>query len=124
MASSAHLSVFVLYRLSCAENLRRAAATSSVRQTGTPARIAGGRQFERVRVAQFALLPTFVEQSDAIAMLPRRVAERFAAHAAIRIAKLPFPSEPVPICMFWNELKHNDPAHRWLRDLLLGLPVD
>ena len=84
----------------------------------------GMRQFERVRVSQFALLPAFVETSDAIAMLPRRIAERLCAQAEIRIAKLPFPSEPVPICMFWNELKHNDPAHRWLREILLGLSVD
>lgn len=84
----------------------------------------GGEQFDRICVSQFALLPAFVERSDAIALLPRRVAERMAGATDIQIAKPPLASERVPLCMFWNEIKHNDPAHRWLRELLIDLRVD
>ena len=71
-----------------------------------------------VKVPQFNLLPFIVETTDCLAMVSRRVAERMKQHTGIVIRELPFQPAPIPMSMFWNDIKHNDPAHRWFRTLL------
>ncbi|MCH9671892.1 MAG: LysR family transcriptional regulator [Gammaproteobacteria bacterium] len=76
------------------------------------------------KVPQFSLLPFFVEATDCLAMVSRRVAERMQNDTSIVIRPLPpIYGSPVPISMFWNDIKHNDPAHRWFRDQLASLPI-
>ena len=83
----------------------------------------GESEFDVVRVPQFSLLPFFVERTDCLAMVSRRVAEPMSANANIVIRDLPFQEETIPMSMFWNDIKHNDPAHRWFRSLLTGLDL-
>ncbi len=83
----------------------------------------GQNAVDVVRVPQFTLLPFFVEATDCIAMISRRVAERMQSSAAIVIRKLPFQRAPIPMSLFWSEIKHNDPAHRWFRQQLTALPI-
>ncbi len=80
-------------------------------------------QVDAVRLPQFSLLPYFVETTDRLAMVPRRVAERMKQHSNIHIARLPFRNETV-ISMYWNNIKHNDPVHRWFRSLIADLTID
>ena len=79
-----------------------------------------------VRVPDFTLLPFFVETTDCLAMVSRQVAERLRQGANIVIRELPFDMKPVPLGMFWTNIKHNDPAHRWFRELLaeIGRQLD
>ncbi len=75
------------------------------------------------KVPQFSLLPFIVEKTDCLAMVSRRVAELMRKQADIVIRELPFQPTPIPMSMFWNDIKHNDPAHRWFRELLEALPI-
>ena len=59
--------------------------------------------------------------SQAVAVLPRRVAEDLAAHCPLAIRALPFPSPRVTLSMIWHRRLDNHPAHRWLRDILRTL---
>ncbi|MEM7018817.1 MAG: LysR family transcriptional regulator [Pseudomonadota bacterium] len=83
----------------------------------------GENEFDVVRIPEFTLLPFFVESTDCLAMVSRRVAERMKKNAQIVIRGLPFQQPPIPMSMFWNDIKHNDPAHRWFRTLLTQLKV-
>ncbi len=83
----------------------------------------GQNEFDVVRIPQFTLLPFFVEATDCLAMVSRRVAERMQKNASILIRELPFQRAPIPLSLFWNDIKHNDPAHRWFRKLVTDLQI-
>jgi DNA-binding transcriptional LysR family regulator len=82
-------------------------------------RAAGVRQRDVVLVDQFLTLPAIVEASDCLALVQRRLAERFQRSHAIEIHNAPFVSPPVVIRAFWGASVERDPAHRWFRDLLI-----
>jgi len=58
-----------------------------------------------------------VAESDFIATLPRRVAEIAAATLPVRIHPLPLELWDVRIALGWHERCHDDPGHRFFRDL-------
>lgn len=60
-----------------------------------------------------------VAESDLITTLPRRVAELAAATLPVRIHALPIELWDVRIALGWHERCQDDPAHRFLRDLLV-----
>jgi DNA-binding transcriptional LysR family regulator len=53
--------------------------------------------------------------SQAIAVVPRRVAADLAAGSPLSIRALPFPSPRVTLSMIWHRRLDSHPAHRWLR---------
>jgi DNA-binding transcriptional LysR family regulator len=53
--------------------------------------------------------------SEAIAVVPRRVATDLVAICPLAMRPLPFPSPRVALSMIWHRRLDNDPAHRWLR---------
>jgi DNA-binding transcriptional LysR family regulator len=53
--------------------------------------------------------------SEAIAVVPRRVATDLVAICPLAMRPLPFPSPRVVLSMIWHRRLDNDPAHRWLR---------
>ena len=81
-------------------------------------------QFTAVRIPQFSLLPFFVQSTDLVAMVPRRVARLAQDTADIEIRELPFEGKQIPISMAWSELKHNEPSQRWFRNLLADVSIE
>jgi DNA-binding transcriptional LysR family regulator len=73
----------------------------------------------RLAVSSFWSAAFLVAQSDLLAIVPAR----FAAVCAelIDVTALPLPVEmpPMTLSMMWEEVKHNDPAHGWLRGLVV-----
>jgi DNA-binding transcriptional LysR family regulator len=53
--------------------------------------------------------------SEAVAVVPRRVAVDLVAICPLAMRPLPFPSPRVALSMIWHRRLDNDPAHRWLR---------
>jgi DNA-binding transcriptional LysR family regulator len=53
--------------------------------------------------------------SEAIAVVPRRVATDLVAICPLAMRPLPFPSPRIALSMIWHRRLDNDPAHRWLR---------
>jgi DNA-binding transcriptional LysR family regulator len=85
----------------------------------------GVEQRDVVMVQQFATLPAVVEASGCLALIQRRLAERFAACHAIEIHAAPFDLPPLKICAYWPPAMERDPAHAWFRSLLLqARPAD
>lgn len=56
--------------------------------------------------------------SDALAVVPRRVASTLVAICPLLMRPLPFPSPRIPLVMIWHRRLDNHPAHRWLRATL------
>jgi DNA-binding transcriptional LysR family regulator len=56
--------------------------------------------------------------SEALAVVPRRVAVDLVAICPLIMRPLPFPSPAVSLSMIWHRRLDNHPAHRWLRGTL------
>jgi DNA-binding transcriptional LysR family regulator len=78
----------------------------------------GGSQREVVRVPNFWLLAKFVETSDCIALMQRRLAVMLQEKNDIIIVDPPFANNRMLFYLFWDAAHENDPEHRWFRDLI------
>ncbi|NIB40497.1 LysR family transcriptional regulator [Pseudomaricurvus alkylphenolicus] len=74
---------------------------------------------EQIMIPQLTLLPYFVEQSEAVALVQRPVAERFTRYFAIDIHEIDLGLPTVKVCAYWAEVHHNDEFHHWFRDRLV-----
>lgn len=84
-------------------------------------RLLGLEQNDVIKVPNFSMLPLIVEQTDAIALVQRRIAERFAALTDIEIHAPPIAIPPLEVCMYWSHAHERDAAHAWFRDLVKGI---
>lgn len=75
----------------------------------------------RVRVESYQAVPHFVVGTDRIALLQNRLAERVAG--PMGLAVLPCPGNPEPITekFWWHDDYDRDPAHQWLRRILVDV---
>jgi DNA-binding transcriptional LysR family regulator len=56
--------------------------------------------------------------SEALAVVPQRVAADLVAICPLTMRPLPFASPRVSLSMIWHRRLDNHPAHRWLRGTL------
>ncbi len=69
-------------------------------------------------VPHFLFVPEVLERSDLVAMLPSRLVTQRARRLQVREAPVTIPG--YEMAMVWHERSHLDPAHRWLRDLIVS----
>jgi DNA-binding transcriptional LysR family regulator len=81
--------------------------------------VQGHRRRVVMTVPNFLIAPFVVTQSDCCFTLAHRIARPLAAILPLRIRPLPYDLPEVTIGAFWHERVHHDPAHRWLRKLLV-----
>jgi DNA-binding transcriptional LysR family regulator len=67
-----------------------------------------------VCVANFASVAPFLQLSDMLATLPRRLALWAAAHAPLALLDLPYKSMTVDIEMLWDQSADHDQGLQWL----------
>jgi DNA-binding transcriptional LysR family regulator len=72
-------------------------------------------------VPHFLTAPFLVAQSDCCFTLAYRIAKPLAAAHPICVRQLPFEMPVVTIGAFWHDRVHADPAHQWLRRLVVEL---
>ena len=73
-----------------------------------------------VNAEAFSAVPALVEGTDRIGFLPEGMARRLQPGYRIRVVEVPFLGEPLVECLYWHRSAQRDPAHRWLRQTLLG----
>lgn len=78
----------------------------------------GCRRSYTVRTPFIFLIPFLLEGTTALAVLPRRLADRVCRAADLRIFPLPFETPNFGIEMCWSTRYTTDPAHSWLRSVL------
>lgn len=74
-----------------------------------------------VRLPHFLAAPMLVAKSDMILCLPRRLARQMYQSVAIEILELPLEVEPFTPSVIWHARHNSDPAHTWLRQLIVGI---
>ena len=58
-------------------------------------------------------------QSDLLASVPSRIAKHLSGATGVRIFKFPFPAPQFSYSLHWHSRHTADPAHTWLRQLIL-----
>lgn len=74
-----------------------------------------------LRTPHFSIAPLVVARSDLIATLPRAVAMAFAEVLPLRVYAPPLDTPGFPVHMVWHPRTHEQPPHRWMRQLLMDL---
>jgi DNA-binding transcriptional LysR family regulator len=72
-----------------------------------------------VLAPHFASVPFIVAESDLIATVPRRLAQRLGKALKLQVLPIPFTIPPFRLAMLWHERVDSDPAHAWLRGLVI-----
>jgi DNA-binding transcriptional LysR family regulator len=67
-------------------------------------------------VPQFSVLPSLLEDSDLVVVLPSRVAQLYARERRLRTVELPVPIAGFEVRLHWHARQDSAPAHRWLRE--------
>lgn len=75
----------------------------------------------RLRVPHFVALTDVLESSDLVATVPEVFALRCIRRFQLAWRPHPLDPPPIEIRAFWHAKYHQDPANRWLRDLILRL---
>ena len=64
-------------------------------------------------------MPAMVADTDLVAVVPRRFAERMAPIFDLTLHEPPMPIAEQHFHMIWHENNNDDPGHRWLRETLM-----
>lgn len=67
-----------------------------------------------LEVTRFAALPYLVQDGELVAMVPRLVAEMFAAEHRVRLFELPMDVEPAQVSVYTRHTHARSPAQHWL----------
>lgn len=73
----------------------------------------------QVVVESFLALPYMITGTDRIALVQARLAPRLAAAGDVRVLPCPFDAVPLVQALWWHPINDRDPAHVWLRELLV-----
>ncbi|HEX5370724.1 MAG TPA: LysR family transcriptional regulator [Dehalococcoidia bacterium] len=73
-----------------------------------------------VTLQNFFLMPLLLGHTRMIALTHERLARRLAKLADIKIVRLEFETPETEEAMYWHPRLTADPAHRWLRELLIN----
>jgi DNA-binding transcriptional LysR family regulator len=76
---------------------------------------------QRLVSAHFLALPAIVRHTDLGVVMPRAIAQGFAAAGGFAIVEAGLPKSEFTVSLHWSERLQNDPAHRWMRALLIEL---
>lgn len=96
-------------------------------RTGSQSPSAVGRALERAGlerrvglvVPAFLLVPHVVAATDMLAAVPQELVRELADDLDLALVDLPIPIPEIPVAAIWHERYHADPAHRWLRGLVV-----
>lgn len=68
----------------------------------------------------YLVAPWVLASTDVLAALPERVAQAFAEAFPLTVVPLEVPHPPLQVVQVWHPVRHEEPAHRWLRALVLA----
>jgi len=69
-------------------------------------------------VPDFVVLGAIVEQTDCIALVPRKLAHDLIRGRALRIVELAYPNKRFAISAYWSPTASRKRGHAWVRELL------
>jgi len=72
----------------------------------------------KLAVPDFAVAPWLLLKTPYVLTMPARAARHFAQHLPVRLLAPPITVPAFTEYMFWHERTQNDPAHKWLRQVI------
>lgn len=72
-----------------------------------------------VRVESYLSVPALVAGTDHVALLQERLARQLAGPLELRLFEVPGEVEPITEALWWHDRYEGDPAHAWMRQVLL-----
>lgn len=73
------------------------------------------------RVPDFLVVPMILARTELIVTLPSRVAAVFAQLGRFKVLALPIDIPSFEVRLHWHQRFHQDPANRWLREVMAEL---
>lgn len=74
-----------------------------------------------LRLSHFLAIPLIVASTDLIVTVPTMLAESYSQAHNIKMIEPPISFPEYTISQYWHGRYHNDPGHRWLRELIYKL---
>ncbi len=74
-----------------------------------------------VRVPHFLVVPMILARTDLMVVVPSRVAAVFAQTGNFKVLPLPLRMPSFEVRLHWHQRFHQDPANRWLREVMTEL---
>lgn len=75
----------------------------------------------RVRVPGFLSIAPMVVGTNSIGLVPKRLAAQICSYEGVRKIELPRDTARIAIKMLWHMRHDHDPAHEWLRGVVLDI---
>ena len=75
----------------------------------------------RLTTEHFMVLPAIVKATDLAVVMPRNIAQGFAAEGGYAIVEPSFPLRDFAVSLHWSKRFEADPGNRWLRQAIVGL---
>lgn len=75
----------------------------------------------RLTSSNFLALPEIVKRTDLAAVMPLNIALEFASHGDHAVLQPRLPQGHFNVALHWSRRFEADPAHRWLRQLIVTL---
>jgi len=75
----------------------------------------------RLTTEHFMVLPSIVKATDLAVVMPRNIAQIFAADGGYAIIEPPFPLRDFTVSLHWSKRFEADPGNRWLRGVIEDL---
>lgn len=69
-------------------------------------------------IPHFTVAPNIVMNSNLIITMTERIAQEFTEHYAVQILPAPLPLPEFSVSQAWHARTQNEPAQRWLRELI------
>ena len=73
----------------------------------------------RLSIPHFMVIPSIFSETDLAVILPQRTALGFARRGPFRIVEADFGQPGFTVALHWCRRYRNDPAQRWLRELIV-----
>ncbi|RZJ16172.1 MAG: LysR family transcriptional regulator [Haliea sp.] len=75
----------------------------------------------RLTTEHFMVLPSIVKATDLAVVMPRNIAEGFAAEGGYAIVEPPLPLRDFAVSLHWSKRFESDPGNRWMRATITTL---
>ena len=75
----------------------------------------------RITSSNFLALPAIVKTTDLAVVLPMGLANYFADSGGYAVSEAQFAHGDFPVMLHWSKRFELDPAHQWMRDLVIRL---
>jgi DNA-binding transcriptional LysR family regulator len=79
----------------------------------------GGRLNLAFQVQNYLSIPPMLQGTDLIATTPLRLALSMRQYHPLQILEVPLRLPRIRYAAYWHERSHKDPAHKWLRELVV-----